>query len=132
MAGDFRRRERHRHRGINVAYGFYNGVFSVGGSTQLLDTQFPPNELAFQKVMDTRRPLPVNPPAPLTAMQQQQMTLTGTSLMSYVQQQTLQFITGKRPLSQWSQFQGELKTKNVDQFLNTFNTAYQTYKKKFS
>ncbi len=117
---------------INVAYGFYNGVFSVGGSTQLLDTQFPPAELAFQKVMDTRTPLPVNPPAPLTAMQQQQMTLTGTSLMGYVQQQTLQFITGKRPLSQWGQFQSELKTKNVDQFLNTFNTAYRTYNKKFS
>src|SRR5262249_13278531 len=101
---------------INVAYGFYNGVFSVGGSPQLLDTQFPPNELAFQKVMDTRKPLPVNPPAPLTTLQSQQLTLTGTSLMSYVQQQTLQFITGKRPLSQWSQFQSELKTKNVGQF----------------
>jgi putative aldouronate transport system substrate-binding protein len=117
---------------INVAYGFYNGVFSVGGSTQLLDTQFPPSELAFQKVMDTRTPLPVNPPAPLSTLQSQQMTLTGTTLMSYVQQQTLQFITGKRPLSQWSQFQGELKTKNVDQFLNTMNTAYQSFHKKFS
>ena len=116
---------------INVTYGFFNGVFAYGGSTQLLDTQFGSTELAFQKVMDARTPLPVNPPAPLTTLQSQQATLTGTTLMSYVQQQTLQLITGKRPLSQWSQFQGELKTKNVDQFLNIYNTAYQSYNKKF-
>jgi putative aldouronate transport system substrate-binding protein len=116
---------------INVTYGFYNGVFSYGGSTQLLDTQFGTAELAFQKVMDARTPLPVPPPAPLTTLQNQQMTLTGTSLMDYVQQQTLQFILGKRPLSQWSQFQTELQGKGTGQFLNTMNTAYQSYNKKF-
>ncbi len=36
---------------INVQYGFYNGVFSVGGPTQLMQTQVPlPAELAFQKI----------------------------------------------------------------------------------
>jgi putative aldouronate transport system substrate-binding protein len=117
---------------INAQYGFYNGVFSYGGSTQLLDTQFPPQELAFQKVMDTRTPQPLPPPAPLSTLQSQQATLTGTSLMDYVQAQTLDFILGKRPLSQWSQFQSELAGKGTSSFLNTFNTAYQTYNKKFS
>jgi putative aldouronate transport system substrate-binding protein len=116
---------------INVTYGFFNGVFAYGGSTQLLDTQFGPAELAFQKVMDARTPLPVVPPAPLSTLQSQQMTLTGQTLMSYVQQQTLQFITGKRPLSQWSQFQSELTSKGTGSFLNIFNTAYQSYNKKF-
>jgi putative aldouronate transport system substrate-binding protein len=116
---------------INVSYGFYNGVFSYGGSTQLLDTQFPAQELAFQKVMDARTPQPLPPPAPLSTQQSQQMTLGGTSLMGYVQQQTLQYILGKRPLSQWSQFQSELSGKGTGTFLNTFNSAYATYNKKF-
>lgn len=116
---------------INATYGFYNGVFSYGGSTQLLDTQFPPQELAFQKVMDTRTPQPLPPPAPLSTQQSQQMTLSGTSLMSYVQQQTLQFILGKRPLSQWGQFQSELSSKGTGSYLDTFNSAYQAYNKKF-
>jgi putative aldouronate transport system substrate-binding protein len=116
---------------INATYGFYNGVFSYGGSTQLLDTQFPPQELAFQKVMDTRTPQPLPPPAPLSTQQSQQMTLSGTTLMSYVQQQTLQFILGKRPLSQWGQFQSELSSKGTGSYLDTFNSAYQTYNKKF-
>ena len=113
---------------INVQYGFYNGVFSVGGATQLMQTQYPPAELAFQKIMDARTPLPVNPPAPLTTLQSQTATTTGTSLMDYVQSQTIGFITGKRPLSQWSAFQSELQGKGSANFLNIFTTAYNTYK----
>jgi putative aldouronate transport system substrate-binding protein len=112
---------------INVQYGFYNGVFSVGGSNQLMQTQFPPQELAFQKIMDTRTPLPVNPPAPLTTLQSQTASTSGTSLMDYVQSQTIGFITGKRPLSQWSQFQSELQGKGSANFLNIYTTAYNTY-----
>jgi putative aldouronate transport system substrate-binding protein len=112
---------------INVQYGFYNGVFSVGGSNQLMDTQYPPAELAFQKIMDVRTPLPVNPPAPLTTLQQQTATTSGTSLMDYVQSQTVSFITGKRPLSQWGAFQNELTGKGSSNFLNIFTTAYNTY-----
>jgi putative aldouronate transport system substrate-binding protein len=113
---------------INTEYGFYNGVFSVGGPTQLMQTQYPPAELAFQKIMDARTPLPVNPPAPLTTLQSQTATTTGTSLMDYVQSQTVGFITGKRPLSQWSAFQSELQGKGSANFLNIFTTAYDTYK----
>jgi putative aldouronate transport system substrate-binding protein len=53
---------------------------------------------------------PVPPPAPLSALKQQASTLTGTTPMDYVQQQTLQFILGKRPLSQWDSDLGELET----------------------
>jgi putative aldouronate transport system substrate-binding protein len=81
--------------------------------------------------MDTRTPQPLPPPAPLSTQQSQQVTLSGTSLMSYVQQQTLQFILGKRPLSQWGQFQSELSSKGTGSYLDTFNSAYQTYNKKF-
>jgi putative aldouronate transport system substrate-binding protein len=116
---------------LNVTYGFYNGVFSYGGSTALLDTQFSPEELTYQRVMNTRRSLPLPPPAPLTAAANQQVTLWGTALMDYVQQQTLQFILGKRPLSQWDQYVSELQGKNGGQLVSTIQDAYQTYKHKF-
>jgi putative aldouronate transport system substrate-binding protein len=116
---------------LNVSYGFFNGVFAYGGSTQLLDTQFTPEELQFQKVMDARQPEPLPPPAPLSSAEQQQVTLWGTTLMDYVQQQTLQFILGKRPLSQWSSYVSELEGKNAGQFLSTINGAYQSYKQKY-
>lgn len=116
---------------LQVTYGFFNGVFAYGGSTQLLDTQFPPAELAFQKVMDQRKPLPLPPPAPLNSTEQQQATLWGTALMDHVAQQTLDFITGKRPLSEWNAYVSELNGMNASQFLSMVNNAHDRYQKKY-
>jgi putative aldouronate transport system substrate-binding protein len=118
---------------LDVDYGFFNGVFmTYTGSTQLLDTQFPAAELAFQKTMSSWATSPLPPPAPLTTQQNQQVTLTGTTLMSYVQQQTLQFILGKRPLSQWDSYVSELQTQGASTLVSTYNQAYTTYKKKYA
>jgi putative aldouronate transport system substrate-binding protein len=116
---------------LQVTFGFFNGVFAYGGSTALLDTQFTPEELQFQKVMDARQILPLAPPAPLSSQAQQQVTLWGTTLMDYVQQQSLQFILGKRSLSQWESYVGELNGKNQGQLVSSVQGAYSAYSKKF-
>jgi putative aldouronate transport system substrate-binding protein len=114
---------------LQVAYGFFNGVFAYGGSTALLNSQFPAQELTFQQVMDSRKTLPLPPPAPLDAQAQQQTTLWGTSLLDYVNQQTLKFILGQRPLSQWDSYVNELKGMNMDKYVTAVNDAYANYKK---
>ncbi len=116
---------------LQVTYGFYNGVFAYGGSTALLNTQFTPEELQFQKVMDARPVAPLAPPAPLSAAAQQQVTLWGTTLMDFVQQQELEFVTGKRPLAQWSQYTTQLQSNNSTQLVGQVNSAYQNYAKKY-
>jgi putative aldouronate transport system substrate-binding protein len=119
-------------KALNVDYGFFNGVFTTyTGSTQLLDTQFPPAELAFQKTMASWTTSPLPPPAPLTTQQQQQVTLTGTTLMDTVQSQTLEFITGKRPMSQWDSYASSLNSQGANTLVSAYNNAYQSYKKKF-
>jgi putative aldouronate transport system substrate-binding protein len=116
---------------LNVDYGFFNGVFvTYTGSTQLLDTQFPTAELDFQKSMSSWGTSPLPPPHPLTTQQNQQVTLTGTTLMDTVQQQTLAFILGKRPLSQWDSYVSQLKTQGADRFVSIYNQAYSSYKQK--
>lgn len=110
-------------------YGFYNGIFSYGGSTKLLDTQFPPDELAFQKVMNERKTLALPPPAPLSDEQQQQAQLWATNLQDYTTEQALGFVLGHRPLSQWNEYIGELKQRNMDDYLNLVTTAYRDFKK---
>lgn len=116
-------------KNLQVAYGFFNGVFAYGGSSNLLNSQFPPAELKFQKVMDARRVLPLAPPAPLSDQQQQQTTLWATTLLDHVNQNTLKFILGQRPLSQWDQYVSELESLNSTQYVDAVNQAYQTYKK---
>ena len=63
--------------------------------------------------MDARAPLAAGPARAADHAPRAAATLAGTTLMDYVQSQTLQFILGKRPLSQWSQFQSELQGKGA-------------------
>ena len=114
---------------LNVDYGFFNGVFAYGGSTNLLNTQFPPAEQTFQKAMNQRKSLPLDPPAPFNDQQQQQTTLWGTALLDSVNQNTLKFILGQRPLSEWDQYVSELEGLNSTQYIAAVNQAYQTYQK---
>ncbi|NUS14739.1 MAG: extracellular solute-binding protein [Streptomyces sp.] len=115
---------------LNGDFGFSNGNFSYGGSTQLLESTFSDEEKAFQAVMTARKTLPVPPPHPLNADEQEQYSLYEAPLKDYVTQQTLKFILGERPLSEWDKYKSELKGKNGDQYLSLLNGAYDRYKQK--
>jgi putative aldouronate transport system substrate-binding protein len=114
---------------LQVDFGFTNGVFAYGGTTKLLESTFSPEEQAFQKVMTARKTLPVPPPHPYTGDEQEQATLWETPLTDYVTQQSLRFILGQRPLGDWSNYQAELKGKNMTQYIDLVNKAYQRYHK---
>lgn len=115
---------------LNADFGFSNGNFAYGGSTQLLESTFSEEEKQFQAIMTARKTLPVPPPHPLNADEQEQFALWEAPLKDYVQQQTLKFILGERPMSQWDSFTSELKGKNGDQYLSLINGAYDRYKSK--
>ncbi len=116
-------------KNLQVDYGFFNGVFAYGGSTKLLNSQFPPEELKFQEEMAKRKTLPVPPPHPLNADEREQATLWETAIKDYVNQQTLKFILGQRPLSEWDAYVSELKGKNSQQYIDLVNKAYERFKK---
>ncbi|MEV5823124.1 extracellular solute-binding protein [Micromonospora harpali] len=110
-------------------FGFANGVFAYGGKLDLVQSFFSPEELEFQKVMNTRKPVEVPPPAPLTDAEREQVSLWETPLKDYVTQNTLKFILGQRPLTEWDAYVGELKAKNADQYIEVVNKAYERFKK---
>jgi len=109
-------------------YGFYNGIFAYGGKPELVQAFFSPEEQAFQKVMNARKPAVVFPPHPFSDDEREQASLWETPLRDYVFQQTLAFILGQRPLSQWDAYVGELKGKNMDKYMELVDKAYQRYK----
>jgi putative aldouronate transport system substrate-binding protein len=114
---------------LQVDYGFFNGVFAYGGSTELLESFFSPEEQAFQKVMNGRRTQPVPPPHPLSSDEREQATLWETALKDYVDQQTLKFILGQRDFGQWDAYVAELKGKNMQPYVDLANKAYQRFQK---
>ncbi|MDG4764140.1 extracellular solute-binding protein [Solwaraspora sp. WMMD406] len=109
-------------------FGFSNGVFAYGGTTELLQSTFSEEELRFQEAMGQKETLPVSPPRPFTEEEREQATLWETPLKDYVQQQTLQFILGQRDLSEWDAYVAEVEGKNAQQFIDLVNGAYQRYK----
>jgi putative aldouronate transport system substrate-binding protein len=114
---------------LNVDYGFFNGVFAYGGSTKFLNTQFTEEEKKFQEVMAQRQLRPAEPAHPLTPEEREQTTLWATALKDHVNQQSLRFILGQRPLSEWDAYVQELKGKNMDQLMEVHNKAYERFKK---
>jgi len=89
-----------------------------------------PEEIDFQKAMKAKTPEPLAPPAPLGDADREQATLVSTPLQDYVDQGTLQFILGKRPMSEFDAFVTELKGKGMDTYMDMKNKAYQDFKKK--
>lgn len=111
-------------------FGFGNGVFAYGGATQLLQSTFSEEELEFQTVMNARQTLPIFPPAPLSDIEKEQATLWETALKDHLQQNTVNFMLGKRPLSEWDAYVKELEGKNMAAYLDLINKAQQRFKTK--
>ncbi|HZN76324.1 MAG TPA: extracellular solute-binding protein [Micromonosporaceae bacterium] len=111
-------------------FGFYNGVFAYGGKPELVQAFFSPEEQAYQAVVGVRKPAPwvTPPPAPFTDEEREQAALWETGLKDYVFQQTLKFILGQRPLSEWDAYVKELESKNMTKYMDLVNKAYDRYK----
>jgi putative aldouronate transport system substrate-binding protein len=112
-------------------FGFGNGVFAYGGNPELVQAFFSAEEKEIQVVMNARKQAAfvTPPPAPFTDEEREQATLWETALKDYVFQQTLKFVLGQRPLSEWNAYVTELKGKNMDQYMELVDKAYDRYQK---
>ncbi|MHC5257305.1 ABC transporter substrate-binding protein [Streptomyces sp. UC4497] len=110
-------------------FGFFNGVFTYGGSWELVSSNFSADEQKFQDEMSKRKELPIGPAHPLQSAEQEQATLWDTPLKDHTIQNTLKFVLGKRPMSQWGDFLTELKAKNMQQLVDLHNKAADRFAK---
>lgn len=114
---------------LRIDYGFSGGVFAYGGTTELLQSMMLPEEIEFQKAMEPKTPRDPAPPVPFSDLDREEVTLLQTPLGDYVNEQTLKFIIGSRPLSEFDAFVKELDGKGMGKYLEMSNAAYQEYKK---
>jgi putative aldouronate transport system substrate-binding protein len=78
--------------------------------------------------MNGRQTRPVPPPHPFSPEEREQVTLWETGLKDHVNQQTLKFVLGQRPLTEWGAYVAELKGKNGDQYVDMANKAHDRFK----
>ncbi|MEG3636993.1 ABC transporter substrate-binding protein [Micromonospora palythoicola] len=111
-------------------FGFGNGVFAYGGKPELVQAFFSPEEQEFQQVMNARAPKSPPPPYPLNDEEREQVSLWETPLKDHVYQATLQFVLGQRDFAEWDAYVAELKSKNMDAYLELVNEAHKRYQEK--
>lgn len=111
--------------------GYSNNVLSDSTESRALKESYnPPAYVDYiNSVLTTRKPRAPFPPAPLNADELEQASLLATPLKDTVDTNTLKFIIGERPMSQWDDFVNELKGKNLQGYLDLINGAYERFKK---
>lgn len=115
---------------LRVNYGFSGGVFSYGGTTDLLHSMMSEEEIKFQNDMKAvKTPIPTDPLIPYSIEDREKATLQSTPLKDYTNQNTLKFILGTRDLSEFDAFVKELQSQGLKQYVDTANKTYQEYKK---
>src|SRR5690606_10573498 len=115
---------------LNADYGFFQGSFVYGGSTNLLNSQFPDEEKEFQQKIAGRESI-VAPPMPRAPEERERAALWEIGLRDHVDQETLKFALGQRPLSGWDAFVSELQGLNMNEYIDLINGAHQRYQEEF-
>ena len=78
-------------------------------------------------VLSTRTPREPFPPAPLDEAELEQASLVSTPLKDTVETNTLAFILGQRPLSEWDAYVGELEAGGLQSYLDLINGAHERF-----
>ncbi|MCR2819668.1 extracellular solute-binding protein [Microbacterium sp. zg.Y1090] len=114
---------------LQADYGFSNGVWTlVHGSTVELDrSMLRPEVIDFVEAMSTKEVLELPPPAPLSEVEREQVSLYQSALKDHVWQNTAAFILGQRSLDEWDSYVAELEGMNMPQYLELVNGAQQRY-----
>jgi putative aldouronate transport system substrate-binding protein len=109
---------------IRIDDGYSCGNFMYGGTTKIVESTMAPEELAWQKTITGYETVKQNPSIPYTQVEAQQAALKKTAIIDTVNTWTLNFILGKKPLSAWSDYTSELKSKGLQSYIDGANKAY--------
>jgi hypothetical protein len=114
-------------------FGMGNGVFMFSlynGHKHLMYSYMIEEAKNFvQKANELCTLLPPAPPVLMDEIEREEANVLSQSLMDYVKQMTLQFITGKADIDkEWDTFVQECKAKGADRLVQMTNEVYQKTK----
>lgn len=109
---------------LQIDYGVYNGAFVYGGTIDLMHSFYSEEEAEYiSAALEGREVLPVPPPAPMNEDEQEEATFIRTPLTDHVMTETLRFILGERPFSEWDAFVDEVNNLGAQDYLELVKTA---------
>ncbi|WP_020618491.1 extracellular solute-binding protein [Paenibacillus daejeonensis] len=116
---------------LNVDYGFANGMFAYGGSTDLKLSKMTEGEKDyFDRILSTREPRKLAPPIMATPEESEQMNLISTPLMDFVKTSTLRFITGQESFDNWATYTAQVEANGSERYTQMANDIFEKTKDK--
>lgn len=117
---------------LRQQFGFSGGVFSYGGSDDLMQSMLSDEDKAFQKeIKATKTFVKPDPPVLFTDTDREQATLVSKPLMDYVQSMTFKFMTGTASIDKdWDGYVQQCKAKGSDKLNDMTNKTYKSTKSK--
>ncbi|NNC12383.1 extracellular solute-binding protein [Planctomonas sp. JC2975] len=110
---------------IRIDDGFSGGNFMYGGTTAIVQSTMPAEELAWQKTLAEYKIAKPSPAVPYTTVEAQQAALKQTAIIDSTNTWTLNFMLGKKSLtSDWNDYVNELKGKGLQSYIDGANKAY--------
>lgn len=112
--------------------GFGNNVLADATESRALKESYNSHQLVdyIDAVSSTRTPRAPFPAAPLNESELEQSALMATPIKDTLNTNTLKFILGQRPLSEWSTFLGEVEGQNLSGYLGLINGAQKRFAEK--
>lgn len=108
--------------------GFSTFLADATESRALRESYSTPETVAYiDAVLSNRTPRDPNPPAPLDEMELERAAIAQTPLKDTVDQGTLQFILGKRDLSEWDAYVAEVESQGLSDYVELMNAARQRF-----
>lgn len=114
---------------IQTDLGYSNNVLADSTESRELKQSYNTPEFVdyIDSVLSTRTPRDPFPPAPLDELELEQASLLATPLRDTVDTNTLKFVLGERPLSEWDAYVAELEAQNLQEYVDLINGAYERF-----
>ncbi len=105
-------------------FGVWNGAFVYGGTVELMQAGYTPEEKAFYDAqLEGREVLPLAPPAPFDELENEEATIIRAPLTTHVMTESLKFILGQRSFDTWNAFVSEVEGQEGPRYLELVNAA---------
>lgn len=118
-------------KALNKDFGFSNGVFAYGGTTENRTSMLNEDLQDYYKRLNEYRTIsPLSPTVAFNEEETESMNLIKTPLVDYVNTTMLQFITGQKDInSGWDEYVKTCEQNNSTKYVEMCNTAYERNKK---
>lgn len=104
------------------SYGTYTRISEDAASVAASDEANATRALVFEHTVPYK-----NPTMWLAFTEEQDARISDitTSLTAYTEENIVKFLIGQRPLSEWDEFQADLKDMNIDELLAIYDESYK-------